>query len=235
MGIQWRRDDGVDLCRGHVVPGGRILDLGCGCGHASLALAQLGFQLHGIDFSPGMIDQAQRNAQEGALSATCRFEVRDVLDPELRGPFDGLVGLGFVEYFDDPAALLRHLHGLLVPGGVAVLQVWNRRPLADVVLTPLNRVVGSVGGLFRRSGKAATAQTPPDVQHRRYTPDEVHRLAAQADFEVVDARGSLFFPHDFFVAEGIRCRWDLGLRALGRRLPWVRRLAVNYLVALRAR
>lgn len=184
-----------------------------------------------------MIEQAQLNAQQGELAATCRFEVRDVLDPELKGPYDGLIGLGFVEYFDDPLSLLRHLHGLLVPGGVAVLQVWNRRPLADQVLAPLDRWLQATKHFLGRTRPKPVESVMPaaDVEHRRYTPQEFHALADEADFDLVDARGSLYFPHHFFVPEGRRCRWDLRLRSLGRHYGFVRRQAVNYLAALRAR
>ncbi len=184
-----------------------------------------------------MIEQACRNAAEAGLESSCRFEVRDALAGDLPGPYDGLIGLGFVEYFDDARALLQHLHSMLTPGGVAVLQIWNRHPWADDLFIPLHRGLARLRGLLSAATEGQPTSTPPaeDVSHRRYTPREFHRLADDSGFELRDARGSLFFPHRFFIAEARRARWDLHLRHLGRRLPALRRRAVNYLVALEAR
>src|SRR5262245_49062837 len=50
----WRAIDGVFL------PGGRILDLGCGTGIDAAHLAHAGHQIHAIDLSPVMLQNARR-------------------------------------------------------------------------------------------------------------------------------------------------------------------------------
>src|SRR3989344_1560538 len=45
----------------NVIPGGKILDLGCGPGIASAKLTEKGFEVFGIDFSPGLLDIARKN------------------------------------------------------------------------------------------------------------------------------------------------------------------------------
>lgn len=43
-----------------IVPGGRLLDLGCGEGRHCLAAAQLGFTVTGVDFEPLALERARR-------------------------------------------------------------------------------------------------------------------------------------------------------------------------------
>lgn len=45
----------------------RVLDVACGPGTQSVPLAQLGFQVVGVDPSLGMLAKAQRTAQENAV------------------------------------------------------------------------------------------------------------------------------------------------------------------------
>lgn len=242
-GIQWRRDDGVALCLAHLPAGGRVLDLGCGCGHAALDLARAGLRVRGIDFSPRMVERARRNAEDAGLTARARFEVRDFAsDPPPAASFDGLLALGFLEYFDDPDAVLRAMAAVLRPRGIAVVQVWNRRPLLEIALAPLDPVRARRGPRAGAPPAAAAAASPPDaapaggeVRHRRYRPRDLARLADGAGFDLIDARGSLFFPLHSSIAEAHRARWDVRLQRWAGRCDLLRRQAVNYVAALRKR
>jgi 2-polyprenyl-3-methyl-5-hydroxy-6-metoxy-1,4-benzoquinol methylase len=51
---------------GELLPG-RAIDLGCGEGDNAIFLAQHGFQVTGIDFSPAAIDKARAKAVRPAL------------------------------------------------------------------------------------------------------------------------------------------------------------------------
>ena len=107
-GHQWRQESGIVLLRRFLPNGGRILDVGCGCGHASTALAQFGYQVIGLDISENMIRQARRNAQSMGLGENCAFRAGDFEKEWLTlEPFDGILALGFIEYFDDPVWVLR--------------------------------------------------------------------------------------------------------------------------------
>jgi 2-polyprenyl-3-methyl-5-hydroxy-6-metoxy-1,4-benzoquinol methylase len=249
-GFQWRKDSGVELCVRHLTLGSCIADLGCGCGHASATLARLGFSVFGADISKPMISKAATNAKVLGLN-NCRFEVFDfVNDAPKKEEFDGLLALGFIEYFDDPVWVLKRMHQLLKPGGMAVVQIWNRRPFGDVVMAPVYRVIDGVAHPWRqlkRIGKAvlpeilvqrlqkAPAKTPLHVEpsHRRYTPAELHGMAAAAGFKVIDGRGSRFFPSKFFFRDGTRVGWDERLQKWTKDKPRVRVRAIDYVAALK--
>jgi len=55
---------------------GRLLELGCGAGNLSIALAEKGFEVYGVDFSKTAITWAKENARQSGKNI--RFEVADV-------------------------------------------------------------------------------------------------------------------------------------------------------------
>ena len=94
----------------------RILDLGCGNGWLSAALARLpGARVYGVDTNLLELTQAARvfKAQDQAA-----FLAADVFQPPFReGGFDAIVLASSVQYFDDVRALLLALRPLLSPDG----------------------------------------------------------------------------------------------------------------------
>jgi len=55
----------------------RAIELGCGAGGNAIYLAQRGFEVTAVDFSPTAIKLARKNAKTG--NAKCRFVVADVI------------------------------------------------------------------------------------------------------------------------------------------------------------
>src|SRR4051812_23136504 len=90
-------------------PGDRVLELGCGDGTLSCFLASEGFDVTGIDISPGMIEEAKRRAERESVSA--RFEVADGDSFEAREPFDAVVSFmsAFFTYSEDPSKFLKRI------------------------------------------------------------------------------------------------------------------------------
>lgn len=96
---------------------GPVLDMGCGPGRLTVALAELGIPALGIDASPYAVGQT---IERGA-SALCR-SVFDPLPGEGRWNavllVDGNIGIG-----GGPEALLRRVATLLAANGVAIVEV----------------------------------------------------------------------------------------------------------------
>ena len=70
-------------------PPASVLDVGCGTGHYTGALAADGYDAVGIDLDAAMIAHAR------AHYSTARFHVMDMLDiADLDHPFDGLACIG---------------------------------------------------------------------------------------------------------------------------------------------
>jgi len=87
-------------------PGDRILELGCGDGTLSCFLARQGFEVTGVDISPGMIEEARRQAAVNGVSA--KFEHADGDSFKVTEPYDAIVSFmsAFFTYLDDPATFI---------------------------------------------------------------------------------------------------------------------------------
>jgi SAM-dependent methyltransferase len=100
----------------------RILHLQCHIGTDSLALAQRGAEVVGLDFSPAAIEAARSLATELGLSHQVRFVTADVYDaltaiPE-PGAFDGVfVTWGTICWLPDIRAWAKVVARFLKPGG----------------------------------------------------------------------------------------------------------------------
>jgi SAM-dependent methyltransferase len=107
-----------------VLPGTRVLDVGCGVGRWSRILAGRGAQVTGIDISPTMVDQARRRAAAAGLQDRCRFLVADSSELHLPERFDFILGVTVLQHILDPGRLLDAVRSLAAharPAGRIVL------------------------------------------------------------------------------------------------------------------
>jgi SAM-dependent methyltransferase len=101
----------------------RVVDVGCGTGRHSAALAKAGFHVTGIDASPAMLEVARSRAPD------VDFELADLRTWQPEEPFDGALCRGVLNDLVDDGdrqAGLDSLAGMLRPGGLLVLDVWER-------------------------------------------------------------------------------------------------------------
>ena len=108
-------------------PGERVLDIGCGCGSTTLALARAvgsSGQVLGVDVSQPMLAAAQRLAA-AAPELSLRFVEADAATAALPHGQDLLFSRFGLMFFDQPAAALRHLRRALRPGGRCAFVCWR--------------------------------------------------------------------------------------------------------------
>jgi len=110
-----------------IVPGERVMDMGCGAGGTTRAIARqvgAGGSVTGVDISAALIaESARRAAAEGLVNV--RFAVADAASAAVEGaPFDRLFSRFGSMFFADFEAAFANLHRLIRPGGRIDLAVW---------------------------------------------------------------------------------------------------------------
>jgi len=113
-------------------PGEHILDIGCGCGQTTMALAErVGAEgaVVGVDISRPMLNVARaRTAPVGAAGP--RFREADAQSADLGGAaFDAAFSRFGVMFFSDPAAAFANVRKTLKPSGRLAFVCW--RPYAE--------------------------------------------------------------------------------------------------------
>jgi 2-polyprenyl-3-methyl-5-hydroxy-6-metoxy-1,4-benzoquinol methylase len=90
------------------IEGKTVIDIGCGPGHYSVALAARGAsRVLGVDFASGMIDIAKKRAESAHVADRCTFTLGDFLEVTGDETFDYAVVMGFMDYIEDPLALMK--------------------------------------------------------------------------------------------------------------------------------
>ena len=113
------------LRRAHFAPGMRVLDIGCGSGEVTRAVARLvgpGGSVLGVDGSPAALAAAEA-ATDFDHQANIAYRLADLSAlPPGWGPFDGIVGRRVLMYVPKPEAVIARLVSMLRPGGTMALQ-----------------------------------------------------------------------------------------------------------------
>jgi SAM-dependent methyltransferase len=156
---------------GDLLPG-RAIDLGCGEGDNAIFLAQHGFQVTAVDFSPAAIAKAKAKAHEAG--ADVDFVIDDLTRlTGVSGHFDVLVDYGTFDDLSnrDRAAYVDQVRSLAKPGAKFLLWCFEWEPkgwerVAIAILPPRNITL-----------------RPGEVEQRFASTFDITRIAGESDLK----------------------------------------------------
>ncbi|PKM12995.1 MAG: bifunctional 3-demethylubiquinol 3-O-methyltransferase/2-polyprenyl-6-hydroxyphenol methylase [Gammaproteobacteria bacterium HGW-Gammaproteobacteria-3] len=121
----------LQFIRDHVsIANQRIVDVGCGGGILTEALAKNGADATGIDLSEELIDIAELHGLESGIQAHYRKISAEALAEEQAAHFDQVTCMEMLEHVPDPAAIVQACAQLVKPGGYVFFSTLNRKPKA---------------------------------------------------------------------------------------------------------
>ena len=111
----------------------QVLDVGCGGGILSDAMARAGATVTGIDLASKSLKVAQLHALETQTTRVTYREISaEALAAEAPGQFDTVTCMEMLEHVPDPASVIQACATLVKPGGWVFFSTLNRNPKSFV-------------------------------------------------------------------------------------------------------
>ncbi|EHK64997.1 bifunctional 2-polyprenyl-6-hydroxyphenol methylase/3-demethylubiquinol 3-O-methyltransferase UbiG [Achromobacter arsenitoxydans] len=171
----------IQECAGSLA-GKKVLDVGCGGGILSEAMARSGAEVTGIDLADKSLKIARLHGLESGIKVEYRKVPVEELAAEQPGQYDVVTCMEMLEHVPDPASIVRACSTLVKPGG------W-------VFFSTLNRNAKSF--LFAIVGAEYVLRLLPRGTHtydQFIKPSELSAAARGAGLEPVSMRGMEYNP-----------------------------------------
>src|SRR3990167_1992208 len=114
--------------RAGALAGKRVVDVGCGGGILSEAMAGEGANVTGIDMGEAPLAVARLHLLESGRSVDYRQTTVEQLAGEQPGSFDVVTCMEMIEHVPDPASVIASCAKLIKPNGHVFFSTINRNP-----------------------------------------------------------------------------------------------------------
>lgn len=160
----------------------RILDIGCGGGIFSEALAEAGAEVVGIDLSQNSIAIAKQHSEEVNKVIDYRVCTAESLAENEVGSFDIVCCFEMLEHVDNPQVVIDSVQKLLKPDGVFFASTLNRNLLSWFLgIIMAEQVLGWIPKNTHNHGKFIK-------------PSELAAMTRKADFHFTHSKGIIWDP-----------------------------------------
>lgn len=162
--------------------GQRVLDVGCGGGILSEAMAQAGAEVTGIDMGEEPLRVAELHTLESGVEVDYRQVTAEALAEEMPGAFDVVTCMEMLEHVPDPGSVIAACAQLVRPGGHVFFSTLNRNPKSY---------------LFAIVGAEYVLKMLPSGTHdyaRFIRPSELDAWVRQTDLRITDLTGLTYNP-----------------------------------------
>ena len=168
------------------VRGRRMLDFGCGAGHAGVYLALMGAEVWGFDLAPIGVQRAQQLAARYGVSAQARFECMDAATLTYPADyFDIVLGIGVLHHVIKYPQVAENTVRVLKPGGRAyfVETLWDN-PLINLArrFSSLEKAAGDAP-LTHRAIQRFAQSFQSVAMHKRHLLYMLKRMAKLPVFD----------------------------------------------------
>jgi SAM-dependent methyltransferase len=208
------------LRRVALVPGQRVLDIGCGVGSFLQLVAERGAQPFGLDASEALIEFARPRLP----AAEFRAGEMEAL-PYDDDTFDLVTGFNSFFFADDFVAALREAGRVAKPGAPVVIQVWGPHERNDLE---------AMKEIARPFFPPRPANAPPEPDYS--TPGVLEDIATQAGLapeQAFDAAWSFEFADDETMTRALIAPAGLAVLVGAEREPEFKRALIEGLAAYR--
>jgi ubiquinone/menaquinone biosynthesis C-methylase UbiE len=190
------------------VPGGRLLDVGCGTGFIIHLAVGVFDEIHGVDITPAMMQRVRTDAG----NITLHQSPAETL-PFPDAAFDAVTAYSFVDHVADQGALLCEVARVLKPGGtfyadlipnrlfwqaLSKLKPEGGRPYSDIVAREAEMVTANDKKVEQQFGIAANLfrRAEPGKEHGGIDPAAFRGTALRSGFSACEA------SFDWFLGQG---------------------------------
>ena len=165
------------------IKGKRVLDIGCGGGILSDAMARKGAVVTGIDLSSKALRVAQLHALEAGTANVDYQEISaEAMAQQEPAGFDVVTCMEMLEHVPDPSSVVRACSALVKPGGWVFFSTLNRNPKSF---------------LFAILGAEYVLQLLPKGTHeyaKFIKPSELAQYSRDVGLELTETRGMEYNP-----------------------------------------
>ena len=224
------------IARLQLPPASCVLEIGCGAGFLSTALAHAGYSVTAIDPAPAMLTLTRQNAARRGLASRLRVMGGDAhalpFAPEC---FHVVVALGVIPWLHEESAAVKEMGRVLKPGGYLLLTADNRNSLTrllDPFLTPsLSPLKRTAKRMLQRLG----LRRSPYQLTKHHSPAEIDSMLAASGLVKLRSATVGFGPFTFCgrgaIPESIAIRIDQRLqRFADLPIPLLRMTGFHYVV-----